>query len=177
MKKILCTTALVTVCGVYAQAQQAEQSTGLTNSASTSSYNNNNTVDYVGKLGVGVTLGEPIGASAKYFFNETFAVDSALGWSARDHTDLYVHADALWHKFDLIPVSRGSMPVYLGVGGLVRFRDSNHDNEVGVRLPIGVSYMFENKPIDVFAEIAPAIDVAPSVRADITGGVGIRFWF
>jgi len=176
MKKVLFTATVTVLGGLCVHGQDSSELSKSTNSTAMSA-SSAGTVDYVGKLGVGLTLGEPIGASAKYFFNETFAVDGAVGWSARDHTDLYVHGDALWHKFDLIPVSRGSMPVYLGVGGLVRFRDSNHDNEVGVRLPIGVSYMFENKPIDVFAEIAPAIDVAPSVRADITGGVGIRFWF
>lgn len=177
MKHILYTTALVTACGMVAHAQESSELSKSTNSASSSTYNNNNTVDYVGKMGVGVILGEPIGGSVKYFFNDTMAVDGAVGYSWRDNTDVYFHADALWHKFDWIPVSHGSMPVYFGVGGLVRFRDSNHDNEVGVRLPVGVSYMFENKPIDVFAEIAPAIDVAPTTRLDITGGVGIRFWF
>jgi len=59
----------------------------------------------------------------------------------------------------------------------VRFRDHNHDDEVGIRVPVGLSYMFDNAPIDVFAEIAPAIDVTPDVRGEITGGVGVRFWF
>jgi hypothetical protein len=37
--------------------------------------------------------------------------------------------------------------------------------------------MFDNAPVDVFAEIAPAVDVSPDVRGEITGGVGIRYWF
>lgn len=133
--------------------------------------------DYVGKLGAGMIIGEPIGGSLKYWFNDTLAIDGAVGWSAHDHTDLYLHSDVLWHNFDLIPVSKGRLPVYFGVGGLFRFRDDSRDNQAGVRVPVGVSYMFDNAPIDVFAEIAPAIDVSPDVRGELTGGVGIRFWF
>jgi hypothetical protein len=88
-----------------------------------------------------------------------------------------VHSDVLWHKFDLFPVSRGRLPLYFGVGGLIRFRDDNEENQVGVRAPVGLSYMFDNAPVDFFVEIAPAIDVAPNVQGEITGGIGIRYWF
>jgi hypothetical protein len=132
--------------------------------------------DMAGKFGVGLIIGEPTGASVKYFLNDTIAVDAAAGWSTHDHTDFYTHGDILWHCFNLIPVQRGRLPVYFGVGALARFRDHNEDNQVGIRAPIGVSYLFDNVPIDVFAEIAPAIDVAPSVRGEVTGGVGVRFW-
>ena len=33
--------------------------------------------------------------------------------------------------------------------------------------------MFDNVPVDIFAEIAPAIDTAPFVRGEVTGGIGI----
>ena len=135
------------------------------------------TQDYAGKLGVGIILGEPTGGSVKYWLNDTMALDGAVGWSSHDHSDLYMHSDVLWHNFDLIPVSRGRLPVYIGVGGLFRVRDDNRDNQAGVRVPVGISYMFDNAPIDVFAEIGPALDVTPDVRGEMTGGVGIRFWF
>jgi hypothetical protein len=37
--------------------------------------------------------------------------------------------------------------------------------------------MFEQAPIDIFAEIGPAIDIVPDVRGEVTAGIGIRFWF
>jgi hypothetical protein len=135
------------------------------------------TQNYVGKLGVGLTVGEPTGATLKYWLNNTLALDGAFGWSSHDHTDLYLHSDVLWHNFELISPSRGRLPVYLGVGGLARFRDEHRDNQFGIRIPVGLSYMFDRVPLDIFAEIAPAIDVAPYVRAELTGGIGIRFWF
>jgi hypothetical protein len=137
----------------------------------------NLTDSYVGKLGAGVMVGEPTGMSLKYWLNDTLALDGAIGWSFHDNTDLYMQSDVLWHNFDLIPVPQGRLPLYFGVGGLVRVRDNNNDNQVGVRAPVGLSYMFDNVPVDIFVEIAPAIDFAPDVRGEITGGVGIRYWF
>jgi hypothetical protein len=129
------------------------------------------------RFGLGVIVGEPTGADAKLWLTDVLAIDAAAGWSFHDHTDFYLHGDLLLHKFDLIPVTRGQLPFYIGAGGLLRFRDDHRDNQVGVRVPVGVSYMFDNAPVDIFAEVAPAIDVAPGVRGEITGGIGIRYWF
>lgn len=175
MKKTNILTILALFAGLGALAQEAPGTNTMTDTPQTSM--NRSMDDMTGKFGVGITLGEPIGASAKYFFNDTLAIDGAAGWSDHDHTDLYLHSDALWHKYDLLPVSNGRLPVYFGVGGLVRFRNHGDDNQVGIRVPVGLSYLFENAPVDIFAEIGPAIDVAPSIRGEITGGIGVRFWF
>jgi len=175
MKRTLTAAALIIVCAANARGQ-----------GSTATATNNNvratpvSSSYAQRFGVGIILGEPTGASLKYWLNDTLAIDGALGASFDDDDDddssFYLHSDLLWHNFDLIPVSRGRLPVYLGAGALVRFRD-DEDNQVGVRIPVGISYMFDNAPIDIFAEIAPTIDVAPDVRGEVTGGIGIRFWF
>jgi hypothetical protein len=73
-------------------------------------------------------------------------------------------------------VSRGKAPVYIGVGPSIEFRD-NQDNRFGVRAPVGVSYMFENQPLDVFAEVAPILDFSPELRGDFNVGIGVRYWF
>lgn len=173
MKKIIFSAALAVLCGFSARADAP----AMSNTNALASQVNYSADSYVGKFGVGIILGEPTGASLKYWLNDTMAIDGAFGASSRDDTDFYMHGDVLWHNFDLIPVSQGRLPLYFGVGGLVRFRDNNRDNEVGIRLPVGLSYMFDNAPIDIFAEIAPAIDVTPDTRGEITGGVGVRFWF
>src|SRR5882672_6819329 len=106
------------------------------------------------RLGVGLILGEPTGASVKYLFTDTFAIDGAVGWSFHDETDLQLHADALWHKHDLFDTSEGQFSLYFGVGGRVKFRDGAEDR-VGVRIPVGVSYKFDRAPVDLFVEVAP----------------------
>lgn len=172
MKKLLYVTILTTMYGV---CSNATETTPLNENASSTRRDLSD--NYVQRFGAGIIIGEPSGASLKYWFNDTLAIDGAVGWSSHDNTDLYVHSDALWHNFDLIPVSQGRLPLYFGVGGLMRIRDDNEDNQFGIRVPVGLSYMFENSPIDVFVEIAPAIDVSPKVQGEVTGGIGIRYWF
>jgi hypothetical protein len=174
MKKINIITTLA-LCAGGALAQEAPGTNTMINTPQTSM--NRSMDDMTGKLGIGITLGEPIGASAKYFFNDTLAIDGAAGWSGREDTEFYAHSDVLWHNYHLLPVSRGRLPVYFGVGGLVRFRHHDDANQVGIRVPVGLSYLFDNAPVDIFAEIGPALDVAPSVHGEVTGGIGVRFWF
>ena len=135
---------------------------------------------HAGRFGAGIVLGEPTGVSLKYWLNDTLAFDGAIGASLHDDPDdlssFYLHGDILWHKFDLISVSRGKLPVYIGAGVLARFRD-HRDDQAGIRIPVGLSYLFDNAPVDIFAEIAPALDIAPGARGEITGGIGVRFWF
>jgi hypothetical protein len=170
MKKSVYVATAIALCGLGAYAE--EQTTSMSKSNPSDS-----TEDYAGKFGAGIILGEPTGLSAKYFLNDTLAIDGAAGWSLDDHTDFYLHSDLLVHKFDLFNVSKGRLPLYFGGGAFVRFRDEHHDDELGVRVPVGISYMFEGTPVDIFAELAPGIDLAPSTRIDFTGGVGIRYWF
>ena len=171
MKKIFFTTLMAILCGLSVRADE------INNDDQKYQLKRDLSENYAGRLGGGITIGEPIGASLKYWFNDTLAIDGAIGWSTHDNTDLYLHSDILWHNFNLIPVSRGRLPLYFGVGGLVRFRNDNEDNQVSIRVPVGISYMFDNAPVDIFVEIAPAIDVAPNVQGEVTGGIGIHYWF
>ena len=175
MKKTSLVIALAAVCGVSAQA---DDSTLLaTNTAAPTMTTMPSSSGMAGRFGAGVTLGEPIGASLKYFFTDDLAIDGAIGWSLHDHTDFYLHSDLLLHNFDLIPVSQGKMPLYFGAGGLLRFRNSGLDDQFGISVPVGVSYFFDSAPVEVFAEVGPALELTPSLRGEVTGGVGVRFWF
>jgi hypothetical protein len=129
-----------------------------------------------GRFGAGFVIGEPTGFSAKYWLNDIMALDGGFGFSLRDDDNVYLNADILWHNYDLIPVSRGRTAAYLGVGPSIEFRD-DEDNRFGVRVPIGVSYQFDDKPLDIFLEFAPILDLSPDVEGDFNIGVGLRYWF
>ena len=128
------------------------------------------------RFGAGVILGEPTGASVKYFFTDSFAIDGAFGWSFHDETDLTLHADALWHKHHLLDTSKGQLSLYFGAGGRVKFRDHAEDR-VGVRIPVGLAYKFDRAPVDLFVEVAPIIDFTPSTKGSFSAGMGARYWF
>ena len=174
VKKAFIAITLAAACGVCARA---DDSTPVAAANATVTTENTSTSGMAGRFGAGVTLGEPIGASLKYFFSDALAIDGAFGWSLHDHTDFYMQSDLLWHTFDLIPVSPGRMGIYFGGGGLLRFRNSGEDDEFGLRAPVGVTYLFDSVPVDIFAEVGPALDLTPSVRGEVTGGIGVRFWF
>lgn len=133
--------------------------------------------DYVHQLGIGIQLGAPTGINVKYWLSRCMAVDGAFGASPYSHAPAEIHADFLVHDFDLFTPASGKMPVYVGIGILGRFRNNGAGSMGGFRLPIGISYMFENIPIDVFAEVAPEVIFTPFRRGYIDGAVGIRFWF
>jgi len=156
--------------GLCANAQEAARADPP---ARSSAY----TGDYVNTFGVGFQLGAPFGVTAKYWVTDTTALDGAFGYSPYDHSTVEIHVDFLWHDFDILTPSSGRFPVYFGVGLVGRLRNEGRGNLAGFRFPVGISYMFENYPFDVFAEVSPELIMAPFVRGGIDGAVGLRYWF
>lgn len=125
-------------------------------------------------VGVGVIVGEPTGLSLKSWTGGNNAFDVGLAWSL-DRDAVHVHADYLWHNFNLFDeIDEGSLPLYYGIGGRVILDDD--DAVVGARVPVGLNYLFEDAPIGLFLEVAPIINLAPDTELDVDGGVGIRFY-
>ena len=125
-------------------------------------------------VGVGVIVGEPIGASVKAWLSDRTAVDAAFAYSNWSDDGFQIHSDYLWHNFDWLSAGSGRLPVYYGVGGRIKFAD---DTQFGIRAPIGVSYMIDNVPVDVFGEVGPILDLTPGIRVEWTFAVGARYWF
>lgn len=125
-------------------------------------------------FGAGVILGEPTGISLKNWLTDNTAVDFGIAWSFTHNGSLHLHADFLVHNFDLTKVEKGSLAVYYGIGG--RFKSQKRER-VGVRFPLGLCYIPEKAPFDIFLEIAPLLDLAPATEFGLTGGIGIRYYF
>jgi hypothetical protein len=124
-------------------------------------------------FGIGVMLGEPTGVSVKSWFSETTAFDIGAAWSLSDNEDLHLHADYLIHSwFD--DIENGSLAFYYGIGGRIIFAD---DAEAGVRVPLGLNYIFEEIPFDLFVEAVPIFDLTPDTELAGNGAVGLRYYF
>ena len=126
-------------------------------------------------FGAGAIIGSPTGLSMKYWLTDMTAIDGALAWHFGDDDRFQIHADHLWHIFvnDLhVPDAR--LPLYFGVG--LRVLAGNHP-EAGVRIPLGLSYLANRVPVEVFAEIAPVVEFAPDTDGSVEGGIGVRFYF
>ena len=130
---------------------------------------------YQDGFGVGLIAGEPTGLSAKLWLGRNTAIDGAAAWSFSGVDALHLHADFLVHRFDLARVERGALPAYYGVGGRLKIRDQ--DSQFGVRIPLGLAYLFEATPVDVFLEMVPLVDLVPDTDFELNASVGVRYFF
>ena len=126
------------------------------------------------KIGAGIIVGEPTGLSFKYWLTEKTAVDAGLAWSFVDENAVQIQADYLIHNFNLIKVSKGKLPFYFGIGGRLKF---STDVILGVRVPLGLAYLFSDEPIDIFLEIVPILDLLPKTDFTISAAIGGRYFF
>jgi len=127
-----------------------------------------------GDIGLGLILGEPTGASAKWWTGKTTAFDAGAAWSFVSGGFFQVHGDFLFHNFDLFQVETGKLALYYGFGGRVKLADQTI---VSVRVPIGISYQFEKTAIELFLEVVPMLDIVPATDVGIAGGAGFRYFF
>ncbi len=125
-------------------------------------------------LGLGVILGEPSGVSGKSWLSNKTALAGAVAWSLEGEEALHVHLDHLFHDFNSMPVEEGTLALYYGFGGRIKFADKG---TVSVRIPLGMNYWFENAPIDFFLEIVPMLDLIPNTEFNFNGGIGVRYFF
>ena len=127
----------------------------------------------VPRFEIGAVLGFPTGINAKYWFNRRASVDIAAAWAFEDGGSFEVHGDLLYNLF-FVNTYYGLMPFYFGVGGAVYFID---DPFVGVRIPIGLSYLFGEAPLSLTIEVVPIVGVAPTTEFRMGGGIGARLTF
>ncbi|MBN1625396.1 MAG: DUF3996 domain-containing protein [Deltaproteobacteria bacterium] len=137
-------------------------------------------------FGIGFIIGEPTGLSMKKWIGNDRAIDLGIAWSFSENNSFHLHADYLFHRFDLLPTqkAKGQLPLYFGLGARLKLKDENddrgrndNDNLLGLRVPIGISYLFADHPFDLFAEIVPVLDLAPDTKFDLNIAVGARFYF
>ena len=132
-----------------------------------------------GDQGIGIMLGNPSGLSYKFWLNDTLAIDGAAGV---DQGEFDVHTTLLFHINDwskdikgFEDVNRnGSFPLYFGIGPRLLFE---HNEEFGIRMPIGLAYLPNNTVWEFFGEIAPVFRLTPDTGLDGDFAVGVRYYF
>jgi hypothetical protein len=124
------------------------------------------------QLGLGVILGDPIGGTAKLWFDQHFAVDAGAGFATAENRAAF-WGDALWHDWTLLPQPKqGKLGVYVGAGPQL---DTGDDARFGVRTIAGLSFRPEGHPFELFAEVGPLFRMTQGGHVDAVGGVGVRF--
>ncbi len=125
-------------------------------------------------LGIGVIIGEPTGISFKKWTSRTHAIDAAVAWSFEGENAFHIHGDYLFHNFYSIKIERSTIPFYYGIGGRLKFSDKNR---FGIRFPLGITLFIVEAPIDLFFEIVPILDLAPSTELSLNAAIGVRYYF
>ena len=125
--------------------------------------------------GLGIIVGEPTGFSFKLWTDSGFALDGAAAWSFTGNGALHLHGDLLRHRYDLVEVDGDGLPLYYGIGARIRLVDG--DDLVGLRIPLGVDYVFDDGRFDVFFELVPTMNVMPHTDFSLNAGLGCRYWF
>lgn len=135
-------------------------------------------------LGIGIIAGTPTGLSLKKWTSDNRAIDAAAEWSTSGKNKFYFHANYLIHNFDVLRPEdiTGKLPVYYGIGGYIELNEdtsgnSNDDDILAVRIPLGVSYLFSDAPIELFAEVVPTMEISPDTDLGMDAAVGGRFYF
>ncbi len=127
-----------------------------------------------GPTGVGAIMGDPTGVSVKHWLTESTAIDAAFAWTLDDYNAFAIHADYLLHVPQMVRIGKADFTMHYGVGGVLVLADSS---AFAFRAPLGLSYRFDSNPVDIFAEIAALLLVAPSTDFDINVGIGARYYF
>lgn len=132
--------------------------------------------------GLGLVLGDPTGLSLKSWLSSSSAITVGAAWSFQHDGSLFLWADYTLHSFNITHAADPrSLAFYYGLGGKVSFVNRNEpqgdDTVIGVRVPLGLMLPIHTAPVDVFLEIVPTLDLAPSTEFGVNGGIGAHLFF
>ena len=128
------------------------------------------------KFGIGVIIGEPTGITGKIMLDNNSAIDAGVGWETSGDNELHIYGDYLFHMYDVIKVSKGELPIYFG-GGARWISRENKDDKFGIRIPVGLEYVFDGVSLGAFIELVPVLNLTPDTDFDLEAGTGIRYFF
>ncbi len=154
-----------------------------------------------GRLGVGVSLGDPMGATLKYFLAPNHALQADFGWAPLHHGNGRIGGDYLWHPGTFVSNSTMDFLPYLGLGvGMAfwarsgcrydhndrydRYGCGRHDGRrrggagMFIRAPIlGLGFHWKGAPLDTMLEgsWSPYLVLPDLAHGDVS--FKIRYYF
>ncbi len=133
-----------------------------------------------GNFGLGLAFGGPgtWGVTGKIWLNRSNALQPAVKFTSS--SDVVMQLDYLWHDYGIIHMkeTKGEMPLYIGVGGNLSFEG---DSEAAGRVPLGISYIFDERkvPVDIYLQAVPTLwfSSGGSTSFKIYGELGAHYYF
>ena len=125
-------------------------------------------------MGVGFSLGHPTGVTARKWTEDARSMDAGLGWSFGRDPNLLIQGAYVFHFKDALYFNdKHPLDVYVGAGGMIDFDD---DIELGARMPLGLSYYFNNREAEGFAEFSPTLELVPKTNFGAQLAFGMRIY-
>lgn len=139
------------------------------------------TTAFANETQLGVILGSLTGISAKQRLSNGNAIAGALAYTFDGRQGISLHGDYLIDPARQFNIDAPStLNMYYGLGLRVSDITDGSDRgktRVGVRAPIGLNYLTTNPNLELFGELVPVLDVAPSTDVHLNAGIGARFRF
>jgi hypothetical protein len=151
-----------------------------------------------GLFGLGFSLGNPAGLTGKVWITPAHAMQFNVGGGSTGN-HLRASLDYLYH-WRMVDVpdfgddgADFSLPFYVGLGASAGFifddptlrgaQDSQGNYvdrdrvDLGIRIPIGMSVIIADLPVELSIEVAPDIILYEDFVAYIDGGFAVRYYF
>jgi hypothetical protein len=134
-------------------------------------------VDRVPGTGLGLTIGSPMGVTARHWLSADTSLEAGAGWSL-SNSRFQVNGSYLWNRAGLFQVGEEPIDLFFGLGLSLRTKSGTADGEVvfGPRLPVGVSFWVTDPDIEFFLQGALNVGLIPSSDLYVDAGVGLRFY-
>jgi len=110
--------------------------------------------------------------------NNYNAIDASVSWAIGEEGYLCVHADKITYLNQGLRIKNEFFPLYYGFGGMVEFQKNAYTNtNLLTRLPFGITFKVRKNPVRVFAEVVPMVSLVPTMKYEISAGLGLRYSF
>ena len=126
-------------------------------------------------FGIGIVVGEPSGITASLPIGATNSLNLTAGYGLSHHeANLTLLGNYVWHERELVTVDAGKVSLYYGPGVRVLLAEAA---EVGLGVTLGIDYLVETAPLQIYLEICPGINIVPNTNMNATAGLGARYFF
>lgn len=121
-------------------------------------------------VGVGLSGGWPVSGVAVKYGMDDFRLVGTLGYNYNGGFAIEAGAQYDWTEFDI-----DGIPFYVNVGvtGAISIGSEFH---LSANVPVGVSYFFEDFPVEVFLKVGPGVKILPDLGFDIGVALG-GLWY
>lgn len=124
------------------------------------------------ETGLGFIIFGPTGLSVQHYLSNANSIDGALSGT---NGSLYLHSTYLWHRPKQVKIDSVRLDLYFGGGLRGIFNDQ--ESILGLRAPIGLSYVLPDPTVQFFGELAIQVDFLNRFGAGATLGLGARYFF